>query len=101
MNVSPMLIDRRTLLGLAFLSLAIILIGALLKITHFSIGPITGNYLLAVGLVPGFFVWALVIYDILKHSFRNSLLWLIGIIFFGNLGCIVYLLQRDELVTRR
>lgn len=98
MRPSPMIIDRKILLVVAVLSFLTVLMGAWLKITHISFGPFTANFLLTIGIIPGLLVWLAVLYDIIKHSFRNSLLWVIGIFCFGSLVSIIYLVQRDQLV---
>ncbi|MFC6268201.1 type IX secretion system motor protein PorL/GldL [Frigoriflavimonas asaccharolytica] len=42
---------------------AIVIIGALFKITHFAIGPITGNLALTVGLVTEAFIFVIFAFD--------------------------------------
>ena len=96
-----MIIDRSILLFVAVLSFLIVLAGAWLKITHISIGPLTPNFLLVIGVVPGLLVWLAVLYDIIKHSFTNWLLWVIGMFCFGSIVGIIYLIQRDQLVGTR
>lgn len=100
MNPSPMIIDRKFLLFLSVFSFILILIGAWLKITHFTVGPVTANIILTIGIVPGVFTWLMVFYDIIKHSFRNSLLWIIGMFCFGSVVTIFYLSSRDQLVAK-
>ncbi len=99
MNPSPMIIDRKFLLVLAVFSFILLWIGAWFKITHFSIGPVTPNIMLTAALLPGMFAWLMVFYDIIKHSFRNSLLWIIGMFCFGSVVTILYLSSRDKLVS--
>src|SRR5690606_14323601 len=99
MDPSPMIIGRKFLLFLSFFSFLTMWIGVWFKITHFSIGPITANIMLTVAIVPGMFAWLMVFYDIIKHSFRNSLLWIIGMFCFGSVVTILYLSSRDRLVA--
>ena len=42
---------------------AVVIIGALMKITHFSIGPLTGNVMLTIGLVTEAIIFALSAFD--------------------------------------
>ena len=99
MNPKPMIIDRKFLLFVAVLSFLLMWIGIWFKITHFSIGPFKPNFILTVAIIPGIFTWLMVFYDIIKHSFRNSLLWIIGMFCFGSVVTILYLISRDQLVA--
>lgn len=101
MNIQPMIIDRKFLLFVAVLSFILLLTGSWLKITHVTFGTVTPHLMLTVAIIPGIFAWLIVFYDIIKHSFRNSLLWIIGMFCFGSVVTILYLLQRDHLVGRK
>jgi len=45
------------------LGAAVVIIGALMKITHFSAGPLTGNLMLTIGLVTEALIFALSAFD--------------------------------------
>lgn len=49
---------------------AIVLIGAWLKITHYNIGPITGNLMLTVGLLTEAFIFAISTFDTPKPDYN-------------------------------
>ena len=47
---------------------AIVIIGALFKLTHFSIGPLTGNVTLAIGLITEAIIFVIFAFDAPKSE---------------------------------
>jgi gliding motility-associated protein GldL len=58
-----MAINKKTMNMAYGLGAAIVIIGALMKITHFSYGPLTGNLMLTIGLVTEALIFALSAFD--------------------------------------
>ncbi|PIF29757.1 protein involved in gliding motility GldL [Flavobacterium sp. 9] len=54
---------------------AVVIIGALFKITHFEIGPLTGTLMLSVGLVTEALIFALSAFEPVDHELDWSLVY--------------------------
>lgn len=93
-----LLIPNKYLFPLAIIGFLIVLMGAYLKITHFSIEFITGNSTLLVGGAITILVWIVVFIDILRNNVKNSLLWVIIMLSLGSLAPILYLINRKSFV---
>ena len=54
---------------------AIVIVGALFKITHFEIGPLTGNVMLTIGLVTEAFIFALSAFEPVDNELDWALVY--------------------------
>ena len=54
---------------------AIVIIGALMKITHWEIGPLTGNLMLAIGLITEAIIFALSAFDAPDEGYAWEKVW--------------------------
>ena len=86
--------NKEFLLIFSILGLLMLLFGAFLKITHYSFGFLTGNLVLAVALFISFIVWILVFFDIFRSKAKNSLIWILGMLFFSTVTPIIYLINK-------
>ncbi|GAA3780941.1 MULTISPECIES: gliding motility protein GldL [Corallibacter] len=57
------------------LGASIVIIGALFKITHFEIGPLTGNVMLTIGLVTEAFIFAISAFEPVDNELDWSLVY--------------------------
>ena len=89
-------IQEKNLLMAAIIGLFMTIVGTFLKITHFNIGLLIGNSVLLISLLITFIVWILVFIDIFRNSTKNSLLWIIGMLFFINITPIIYLIYKRK-----
>lgn len=71
-----------------------IVTGALFEVLHY---PTAQESMLLGGLL-NFIAWLVVCLDILRNEIRNKYLWLLGIIIFGVIACLVYISKRDKLI---
>ena len=85
---------KEFLLIFAILGMLMLLFGAFLKITYYSFAFLTGNLVLSVPLFMPFIVWLFVFFDIFRSKTKNSLLWILGMLFFSTLAPIIYLLNK-------
>ncbi|WP_395045763.1 gliding motility protein GldL [Flavobacterium sp.] len=54
---------------------AVVIIGALFKITHFELGPLTGTLMLSIGLLTEAFIFALSAFEPVEHDLDWSLVY--------------------------
>ena len=54
---------------------AVVIIGALFKITHFEIGPLTGTLMLSIGLLTEAFIFALSAFEPVEHDLDWTLVY--------------------------
>ena len=54
---------------------AVVIIGALFKITHFELGPLTGTLMLSIGLLTEAFIFALSAFEPVDHELDWSLVY--------------------------
>ena len=54
---------------------AVVIIGALFKITHFELGPLTGTVMLSVGLLTEALIFALSAFEPVEHELDWSLVY--------------------------
>ena len=90
-----LLIDKRILLTLACLGFAMIMVTLCLKLTHTSIGITAHKTLLLIALV-SYLPWSVVLIDLIRNRARNKTLWLLGMVCFGSLTTILYLINREK-----
>ncbi|HAH53976.1 MAG TPA: gliding motility protein GldL, partial [Flavobacterium sp.] len=69
------LIDKQTMNFFYGMGAAVVIIGALFKITHFEIGPITGNLMLTIGLVVEAFIFALSAFEPVEKDLDWTLVY--------------------------
>lgn len=85
---------KEFLLIFAIIGMLMLLFGAFLKIIHYSFGFLTGNLVLSMALFMSFIVWLFVLFDIFRSKTKNSLLWILGMLFFSTVTPIIYLLNK-------
>jgi gliding motility-associated protein GldL len=49
---------------------AVVIVGALFKITHFELGPLTGTVMLSVGLLTEALIFALSAFEPVEHEYE-------------------------------
>ena len=92
-----LLITYKYLFPIAIIGFAVIVLGAILKITHFSFYFFTGNSTLLIGSTITMLVWSVVFIDILRNNVKNSFMWIILMFLLGNLAPLLYLINRKNL----
>lgn len=95
MKIYPLLIPKKVILPVAILGFIFTISGTLMKISHWSIGILTPNTLLSLSIVFTFLAFFVVLIDMVKNPIKNKFLWIVPLLFLGNLVAIVYLLVRD------
>ncbi|KMQ71759.1 hypothetical protein [Chryseobacterium koreense] len=92
----PLLIPKRYLLPLAVFGLVVVLLGAYMRIAHWVFGNLTGSIVIDLGIVFSAISWVIVITDIFRNRSKYSVFWIAGMIFFGSITTIFYLIKRNE-----
>ena len=75
-------------------------IGILFKLSHWHFGFITPNIFLSVSIVFSLLSIFVVLLDIAKNPIKNKLLWIIPLIFVGNLVAIIFLINREAHIRK-
>lgn len=101
MNPKPLLIPRRVLLPAGIISLVLVLVGAWLKITHFTADPFTGNALMAIAVIVYFVLFIVILTDMIRNRIRNPFMWFVAVFFLGLLGNVLYLYWRERIVLKQ
>jgi hypothetical protein len=90
---------NKQILNLSFvLSFVIVIVGALFKIMHYPFSQL----LLIVGLISMLVFWYVAISEIkssTKIDGSEKFMWIIGIIFFGSVAGLVYLLSARKRIV--
>ena len=95
MKTYPLLIPKKIILPISVLGFIITVIGALFKLSHWSFGIFTPNLVLSISIVFSLLSIFVVLLDIAKNPIKNKLLWIIPLLFVGNLVTIIYLINRE------
>ncbi len=76
------------------------MIGTLLKLSHWSFGIFTPNLLLSISIVFTLLAIFVVLLDIIKNPIKNKFLWIIPLLFVGNIVSMIYLINRESHIRR-
>lgn len=100
--MKPLLLNKKVALTFAIIGLVLLVIGAFLKITHWSFNGIAaGTLLLPIGVILHGIAWFVVLYDLIVNPIRNKVLWFLGMIFMHNITVILYLINREKHLPRK
>lgn len=92
----PLLIPKRYLLPMAIFGLVVVLFGAFMMLVHWNFGDLTGNIVIDLGIVFSAISWVIVMTDIFRNRNKYSVFWVVGMILFGSITTILYLIKRKE-----
>ena len=95
MKTYPLLIPKNIILPISILGFIFTVIGTLLKLSHWSFGIFTPNLVLSISIVFTLLAIFVVLLDIIKNPIKNKFLWIIPLLFVGNLVAIIYLINRE------
>ena len=95
MKTHHLLIPKNIILPISVIGFIITVIGALFKLSHWSFGIFTPNLVLSISIVFSLLSIFVVLLDIAKNPIKNKLLWIIPLLFVGNLVAIIYLINRE------
>ena len=76
------------------------MIGTLLKLSHWSFGIFTPNLVLSISIVFTLLAIFVVLLDIIKNPIKNKFLWIIPLLFVGNIVSMIYLINRESHIKR-
>ena len=76
------------------------MIGTLLKLSHLSFGIFTPNLVLSISIVFTLLAIFVVLLDIIKNPIKNKFLWIIPLLFVGNIVSMIYLINRESHIRR-
>ena len=76
------------------------MIGTLLKLSHWSFGIFTPNLVLSISIVFTLLAIFVVLLDIIKNPIKNKFLWIIPLLFVGNIVSMIYLINRESHIRR-
>ena len=76
------------------------MIGTLLKLSHWSFGIFTPNLVLSISIVFKLLAIFVVLLDIIKNPIKNKFLWIIPLLFVGNIVSMIYLINRESHIRR-
>lgn len=100
MKTHHLLIPKNIILPISILGLILTVIGTLMKLNHWSFGIFTPNLLLSISMVFSLFAIFVVLLDIIKNPIKNKFLWIIPLLFIGNIVAIIYLINRESNIRR-
>ena len=95
-----LLIPKKIILPISVLGFIFTIIGALLKLSHWSFGIFTPNLLLSISVVFSLLAIFVVLLDIIKNPIKNKFLWIIPLLFVGNIISTIYLINRDSHIRK-
>ena len=99
--MKPLLIPRNIILPITAIGFLIVLIGAWTKITHMSLFGLSPNIILNAGMILSVPGWIVSFVDMLRNKIKNSFMWLICLLFMGVLGSLIYLLRRNQILSKQ
>ena len=100
MKTYPLLIPKNIILPISILGLILTVIGTLMKLNHWSFGIFTPNLLLSISIVFTLLAIFVVLLDIIKNPIKNKFLWIIPLLFVGNIVSMIYLINRESHIRR-
>ena len=100
MKTYPLLIPKNIILPISILGFIFTVIGTLLKLSHWSFGIFTPNLLLSISIVFTLLAIFVVLLDIIKNPIKNKFLWIIPLLFVGNIVSMIYLINRESHIRR-
>ena len=100
MKTYPLLIPKNIILPISILGFIFTVIGTLLKLSHWSFGIFTPNLVLSISIVFTLLAIFVVLLDIIKNPIKNKFLWIIPLLFVGNIVAMVYLINRESHIRR-
>ena len=100
MKTYPLLIPKNIILPISILGFIFTVIGTLLKLSHWSFGIFTPNLVLSISIVFMLLAIFVVLLDIIKNPIKNKFLWIIPLLFVGNIVSMIYLINRESHIRR-
>ena len=100
MKTHHLLIPKNIIFPISILGFIFTVIGTLLKLSHLSFGIFTPNLLLSISIVFSLFAIFVVLLDIIKNPLKNKFLWIIPLLFVGNIVSMIYLINREAHLRR-
>ena len=100
MKTYPLLIPKNIILPISILGFIFTVIGTLLKLSHWSFGIFTPNLVLSISIVFTLLAIFVVLLDIIKNPIKNKFLWIIPLLFVGNIVSMIYLINRESHINR-
>lgn len=100
MKIFHLLIPKNIILHISILGFIFTVICTLLKLSHWSFGIFTPNLLLSISMVFSLFAIFVVLLDIIKNPIKNKFLWIIPLLFVGNIVAMIYLMNREAHLRR-
>lgn len=100
MKTHHLLIPKNIILPISIMGFVLTFIGTLFKLSHWHFGFITPNVFLSVSIVFSLLSIFVVLLDIIKNPIKNKFLWIIPLLFVGNLVSIIYLINRESHIRR-
>ncbi len=100
MKTYPLLIPKNIILPISILGFIFTVIGTLLKLSHWSFGIFTPNLVLSISIVFTLLAIFVVLLDIIKNPIKNKFLWIIPLLFVGNIVSMIYLMNRESHIRR-
>ena len=100
MKIYHLLIPKNIILPISILGFIFTVIGTLLKLSHWSFGIFTPNLVLSISIVFTLLAIFVVLLDIIKNPIKNKFLWIIPLLFVGNIVSMIYLINRESHIRR-
>ena len=100
MKTHHLLIPKNIIFPISILGFIFTVIGTLLKLSHLSFGIFTPNLVLSISMVFSLFAIFVVLLDIIKNPIKNKFLWIIPLLFVGNIVSMIYLMNREAHLRR-
>ena len=100
MKTYHLLIPKNIILPISILGFIFTVIGTLLKLSHWSFGIFTPNLVLSISIVFTLLAIFVVLLDIIKNPIKNKFLWIIPLLFVGNIVSMIYLINRESHIKR-
>ena len=100
MKTYPLLIPKNIILPISILGFIFTVIGTLMKLNHWSFGIFTPNLVLSISIVFTLLAIFVVLLDIIKNPIKNKFLWIIPLLFVGNIVSMIYLINRESHIKR-
>ena len=100
MKIFHLLTPKNIILPISILGFIFTVIGTLLKLSHWSFGIFTPNLVLSMSIVFSLLSIFVVLLDIIKNPIKNKFLWIIPLLFVGNIVSMIYLMNREAHLRR-
>jgi len=100
MKIYPLLLPRTFMLNVSGISIVTTFVSVYLKLTHIDLDLFLLDLFLFLSVLGAAISVFVVLVDIIRNPYKNKWLWIIPLLFVGNIVAFVFLLNRNGHINK-